>query len=209
MAPTAQNGAAVAIVMGIALVFGAGVEFRQYLKVALPPMFFLLISLAVVAFSFNGLPTVTGEGLQQAARLGSRAVAAFSSLQFLALTTPMNQIIGILQQLRCPAMLLDIMVVSYRMLSVFADTIHDVRTAQTARMGYSTYQASIRSMGGILGNLAAQSLYRSTELHNAALARNNCGPLLFLETRYKNPVRDISISAIAGSIMLALVIFLR
>ena len=209
MATSLPEGGTVALLMLLTTVMGGGVPFTQYIKVAAPPLFFLLSSVLVVAFSFDSGFHLTPGSLEQAARLCSRALAALTSLQFLAMTTPMNQVISLLQRAKVPDILLDLVVIAYRMLSVLLDTMHGIRTAQGSRLGYSSYRASLRSLGLLTGNLMVQTLYRSSELHHAAISRNSCGPLIFLQSRFANPWRDISIAVFSGLAMLALILLLK
>jgi cobalt/nickel transport system permease protein len=113
-------------------------------------------------------------------------------------------IIALLRRLKAPEVLLDIMVLCYRTLFVFSEAVHDTITAQSARLGYATVRLSMRSLGGLVANITVQVWQRSQALHLAAMARNNDGPLRFLEHAYPNTARDICVALSTGTVLVAL-----
>ena len=129
--------------------------------------------------------------------------AFFTAMLFLALTTPMIDLIALLRRLRVPEVLLEIMVLCYRMLFVFSEALHDTLTAQSARLGYATPRLALRSLGQLTAGLTLQIWSRAHDLHVAAQARNSDGPLRFLEPVFANTPRDIAVAA-AGIMLLAL-----
>ena len=58
---------------------------------------------------------------------------ALAALLLLAATTPLIDLIALLRRLRLPEVLLELMVLCYRMLFVFSESVRDTRTAQAAR----------------------------------------------------------------------------
>jgi len=120
------------------------------------------------------------------------------------LTTPLTDIIGLLRRLGFPEIMLDIMTLGYRALFVFLEVIHDTRTAQMARLGYATPRLVMRSLGILTANLAMQVWQRSNTLHQAALARNNDGPLIFLEKEHGNLIPTLITAMVGGCSLIAL-----
>ena len=94
--------------------------------------------------------------------------------------------------------LLEIMVLCYRMLFVFSEALHDTRTAQAARLGYATPALTLRSLGSLTANLTLQIWQRAHALHIAAQSRNNDGAFRFLEPEYANTRRDLWIAGAGG-----------
>jgi cobalt/nickel transport system permease protein len=131
-----------------------------------------------------------------------------AALLFLALTTPLTDLISLLRRCRLPETLLDLMTLCYRTLFVLSEAIHETITAQSARLGYSTVTISLRSLGGLIASLVAQVWQRSLALHLAAQARGNDGALRFLENSYPDSRRNIAIAATVGSLMVALAVIL-
>jgi len=131
-----------------------------------------------------------------------------TALLFLALTTPLSDIISLLRRCRLPDTLLDLMTLCYRTLFVLSEAVHETITAQSARMGYATFAISLRSIGGLISNLIVQVWQRSQTLHLAAQARNNDGALRFLENSYTNSRQSITIAVTAGGLLVVLTVML-
>ena len=125
------------------------------------------------------------------------------------LSTPLIDLIALLRRLRMPETLLEIMVLCYRMLFVFSEAVHDTMTAQSARLGYATPRLVLRSHAGLVACLTVQIWQRARDLHSAALSRNNDGPLRFLEPEFAHKGRDLTIAALASSLLIALALGVR
>jgi cobalt/nickel transport system permease protein len=210
----AAAGAVVFLLVALTLA-GAHVSPVRYLRVAAPALFFLAISCLSLAFSLNlshetGAPAFlpTPDGIEKVAEVCARSLGALAALLFLVLTTPLIDLIALLRRLRTPEILLEIMVLCYRMLFVFSAAVHDTLTAQSARLGYSTNRLALRSLGGLTASLTLQVWQRANDLHVAAQSRNSDGPLRFLEPVFANGRRDVAIAAAAGSALVALTVAL-
>lgn len=210
-----QAAVAVTGVLATTTLVGAGIPAGRYLRIALPALFFLSISCLSLAISLNinhgteGLSfSLAPTGLTKVAEVGARSLGALAALLFLVLTTPLIDLIAVLRRLKTPEVLLELMVLCYRMLFVFSEAMRDTVTAQSARLGYATPRLALRSLGGLAANLTLQVWQRAHGLHVAAQARNNDGPLLFLEPVFKNAQRDIVIAAMSSGVLLTLVLTL-
>jgi cobalt/nickel transport system permease protein len=149
---------------------------------------------------------LTSDGLLKLAEVGTRSLGSLAALLFLVLTTPLIDLIALLRRLKTPELLLEIMVLCYRMLFVFSAAVHETLTAQSARLGYATPRLVIRSLGGLAANLTLQVWQRAHALHLAALARNNDGPLRFLEPSFAHSRRDCRIAGLAGAGLIVLAV---
>ena len=98
------------------------------------------------------------------------------------------------------------MTLCYRTLFVFSEAVHETVTAQTSRLGHATVRLSLRSLGILAANITIQVWQRSQALNVAAMARNNDGPLRFLEPVYDNSRRELSFAIIAGCTLIGLVV---
>ena len=202
----------IAFVMSAITIIGAGIPLIRYLRVTAPPLLFLLASALSLLFSLNFGTTAAGVSLHLAesgfslvAQVSSRSLACLTSMIFLALTTPLPDIISLLRRCRVPETLLDLMTICYRTLFVLSEAVNETMTAQSARLGYTTLVISMRSTGGLISNLAVQVWQRSLALHNAAEARGNTGMAhRFLENSYANSRLNISVAAVSGCLIVAL-----
>ena len=205
-----QPGVAMAVagLITVVTVLGAGVLLRRFIRVALPPLGFLLLGCLSLAYSLDFSDEARGlvmrwlpSGWSPVLQLAARSCGALAALLFLALTTPMIDLIALFRRLKCPEVLLEIMVLCYRMLFVFSAALHDTRTAQSARLGYATARLTLRSLGSLTANLTLQIWQRAHALHVAAQSRNNDGAFRFLEPVYLNTRRDMVVAA-AGAVLL-------
>lgn len=196
----------VAVLSCMVSCLGAGVPGGLYLRLAAPASGFLALSclsLSVAVdsdFTWRWAP----DALPEMGALAGRSLAALAALLGLVLTTPLTELIGLLRRLRCPEVLLDLMVLCYRMLFVFSQAVHDTRTAQQARLGYVTTRHGLRSLGLLAAHLAVQVWQRGHALHLAALARNGDGALRFLAPDFAHAGRDTAVAALAGCLLIAL-----
>ena len=213
-AATPRAALAVAALICLVTLAGARVAVGRYLRVAAPALIFLAISCLSLAFSVaaDASSVVSFDlapgGLQQVAEVGARSLGALAALLFLVLTTPLIDVIALLRRLRTPEILLEIMVLCYRMLFVFSEAVHDTLTAQSARLGYASNRLALRSLGGLPANLTLQVWQRASDLHVAAQSRNNDGPLRFLEPAFANTRRDVQVASAAGCALVALALLL-
>ena len=196
---------AVAAFFMLTTIVGAGVPPLRYLRVVLPALSFLALGSASLAFTL-GVDAQGGiavgllpDGQHVIAQVAGRSAAALSALLFLILTTPLPDLIALLRRLKCPETLLELMVLCYRMLFVFSEALADTRSAQAARLGYATPRLALRSLGSLAANLTIQIWQRASDLHVAAQARNNDGPLRFLPSEFGHVRRDVAIAAVGAA----------
>lgn len=208
-AATPLAAAGVALVLALVACAGAGVPAGLYLRVAAPAAGFLALSCLSLLVS---LGTDAGGGLAwqfapdaapRIAAVAARSLAALAALLGLVLTTPLTDLIALLRRLRAPEVLLDLMVVCYRMLFVLSAALDDTLTAQRARLGYTSARRSLASLGLVAANLAVQVWQRARALQVAAEARNGDGPLRFLTPQFANAGRDGTLAALAGALLIA------
>ncbi len=207
--PAAACGVAAALAS--VTVLGAGIPMGRYLRVAAPALLFLGTSALTLAVSLtpeslnNGFSIrIERTSVQAAAQVVGRSLGGMAALLFLAMTTPLTDIIGLLRRLRTPETLLDIMVLCYRTLFVFSEAVRETTTAQSARLGYATTRHALRSMGILTANLTVQVWQRSQALHVAAMSRNGDGPLRFLEHDHHHSARDCFVFLAGGSLIIFL-----
>ncbi len=210
LAPHPLVACGLALVMAVVTLFGGGIPLKNYLRIAAPALLFLACSAVSLIFSLRlGGPWGVSLHLAQsefprAALVCARSLGGLASLLFLALTTPMNDIISLLRRLKTPETFLDLMCLCYRMLFVFSEAVHDMHTAQAARLGYSSPRRALRSLGILAANLTLQVWHRSQALHYSAMARNNDGPLRFLEPEFPRKKSSLATAALGGSALIVL-----
>lgn len=179
------------IIIGIVLLFIAKVPYKFFLKFISIPFGFAFINCIFIALFF-GTGTVlfdTGifgivireDALSLAIYTFFRTLACFSALSFLSLTTPIAEILYILERVKIPKIFIQLSLLMYTTIFVFLEQVKIMTNAQKTRMGYNGYKNSFRSLGFLASNLFFKSLDKSEQLQHALDSRGYTGEL----PRYK------------------------
>jgi len=147
--------------MAALTVWAGRTPWPLYARMLLIPVGFLLLGLPAVALSLTAAPvaagsfqvlglhvTATQAGLETAGGILARTLGAVSCLYFLALSTPLPDILGLLRRCGIPVLFLEILALVYRFVFVLLDTALDMRRAQSLRLGYTGLRTSYRAWGG-------------------------------------------------------------
>lgn len=196
-------------VTGILTVRKGGIPFLRYIRLFTLPLGFLILSTAAIVVNVKEAPldlfalqfgkwyiTGSADSLMYALQLILTALAAVSCLYFLALHTPVPDILDVLRRLRCPALLIELMLLIYRFIFVLLDTAAAIRTAQEARMGNRDYRTSLKSFGMLGSGLMLRAVRRSGRLYEAMEARCYDGTIRVLSE--SNPPKRRVMLWIAG-----------
>lgn len=207
----------IASAMAALTIAGAGIPWRGYLQIAILPAAFLIWSCLALAVSFSGsdLPLahfpalrldigLSRQGINQAALALARSLGATFSLLFLALTTPMTEIMRLLRSIGTPKLLIELMTITYRQIFIFLEIAGQIRTAQQARLGYTSTVRTMKSLAGIAANILLATLTRARRNHLGLLARGYGDELLFLSPRRSWSTRNLVGACTAGIILIAL-----
>ena len=198
--PTVITPLIVLALMTGGIVCKAGIPPRVFVKLMLVPLSFLLISVLTIAFSISTNPlgfwlaqTIHGltvgihyPDLITALHLFLRSLGAVSCLYFLALTTPITEIITVLNKMKVPVIITELMVLIYRFIFVFMETATTIRRAQFSRSGYISMKSSYRSLSRLFSALLGKVFVKSQELYNSMAARCYTGEIKVLTK--KRPV---------------------
>jgi cobalt/nickel transport system permease protein len=166
-----------------------------FLKLMLLPMFFLILGVLMIALQISDNPTrfilsvpvfgtflgFSQAGTETAIRLLFRALGAVSCLYYLALNTPMVDLLSALRKLKFPQLLLELMSLIYRFIFVLMETAETIYTAQNSRLGYSGLRAGYHSLGALVSTLFIRAYKRSEEIYTAMEARGYDGEIIVLE----------------------------
>lgn len=200
--------ALVAVGLVLATVFGGKVPARLYMKAALPPLLFLLFSCLtmLVGPGIDGVWRPNDALLPAVGRIALRSLAMLAALLGLVLTTPLPDLLALLRRVHTPALLLDLMVLCYRLLFVLRQAWDESVGAQAARLGYGSLRTAWRSTGLLAGQMAVQLWQRAGALQTAAEARSYQGTLRFLSARYPHARRDHIVALSAGAVLVMMAV---
>lgn len=185
--PPVPGGLLIIATSVIATLAVARIPLATYAKVMAVPVVFLLIGVLPLLVSLSlGGPwlvhlSVAEGGAEQALTVALRAFAGLSGLIFLALSTPMPQILLTLRRLGMPAVVVEVAALVYRSIWTFVETVGAMRRAQASRLGYRSLRRSYRSLGMLVAAFFGRSLQRARALENGLAARNWHGDLRVLD----------------------------
>lgn len=204
----------VAVVLSLAILFLAKVPARVYGKLFILPLFFAAMSVAgIILLSGGGeaywrweiLPwfslSVTAQSLEKGFFVFCRVIGGMSALIFIALTTPMTDLFGVMRRIGIPEVVLDLAMIIYRSIFLIMDQLVQTYQAQVMRLGYGTFRESIHSFATMCGSVFIASWDAGEDLMRAMDARCYSGKFAVLgEAR---PVEILPALAVAGFLLSA------
>lgn len=171
-------------VTGVLTVKKGGVPVSRYLRFLTAPIIFLLLSTIAIMFHLSRTPmdmfavpvgnwyiTTSYSSFFYAVQLIFTALGAVSCLYFLSFTTPMPDILQVLEKLHCPKLLMELMLLIYRFIFVLLDTASALSTSQNCRLGNRDYKTSLKSFGMLGSVLMIRAVERSNRLYASMEAR--------------------------------------
>jgi len=134
----------------------------------------------------------------------TRALGAASAMNFLALTTPLVDMVELFRRWRIPAELIDIMTVIYRFIFVLLESLERMQMAQESRLGYNTTYFRAMNSAALLGSqLFINAFQRSKQLQIALESRGFSGDLKVLPAHYTT---DCKLLRIGVGVIISLIL---
>ncbi len=183
----------VVISMGLITLIVGKTPWKIYLNLMTVPVTFMIFSGMAIAVEFSKVPMgswclsahffylcVTRESLFAAAGVFLKAMGGMSCLYMMALSTPVNELILVLQKMHLPKLLAELMNLIYRYIFILFEAAGQMQTAARARLGYHGFARSVKTFAGVAGNLFLVSLKKAGTYYDALLARGYDGKMEFL-----------------------------
>lgn len=180
----------VLLTTGILTIFKGGIPVSRYLHFLMLPLTFLILSTLAIVFNVKDTPldlfavsigdwylTASKEALFYALQLIATALSAVSCLYFLSFTTPMTDILEVLRKLRCPKLLIELMLLIYRFIFLLLTIASAISTSQDSRLGNKDYKTSLKSFAALGSVLMIRAVSRSNKLYDAMESRCYDGTL--------------------------------
>lgn len=175
--------------MGALSIWGGGTPFRLYVRLMKVPMFFIILSLVAIIVTVTMEPVdggaflrlgpvylcVSAEGLLRGAKLAVSAFGAVSCLYFLALSTPLTDLFYVLEKIKCPYLIIELMLLIYRFVFLLWSIAVELGKAAEGRMGNVNFKTSVRTSGQMLATLLIRALKRSSAIYDAMESRGYNG----------------------------------
>lgn len=183
--------------MGVLTILAGRIKRQEYLRMLRIPALFIVTGALTILIQYgNGIDAlvryalgaqylyITQSSMIQALQLIAKAFGAVSCLYMLALSTPMGDIIGTLQELHIPAVLIELMHAMYHYIFVLFEINRKQKEASASRLGYRDYPTSVRTFGKEIANLFLVSLKKANECYDAMQSRKTTESSLFWHETY-------------------------
>lgn len=187
----------------------------RYLKMMMAPVVFLLLSTAALLVNVSRQPldgyaitlgsfylTGSKESLFLAVQLIVTSLASVSCLYFLSLSTPMTDMIYILEKIYCPRLLTELMLLIYRFIFLLIEIASAIYISQNSRLGYRNLKRGISSFGQMGSALFIQSLKKSRHIYAAMEARGYHGEIRVLYEEKSIRLKEVGAIIIYESILI-------
>ena len=138
-----------------------------------------------------------------------KAMGAISAMYFLALNTPMTDLILALERLHVPKLLVELMELIYRFIFVLMDTAGRIRVAQESRLGYGGFRQSLDHMGDLVSLVFLRAWRKGDKVYTALEARGYDGSLTTLSAAYTGGGRMYAWGAAAAALQVAALLLER
>ena len=174
----------IALLLSAAVLLLARVDIRTYAELFLVPLWFALMSAAVIVlisggehlfWSWDPLPflslSVTRESINYGFFVLCRVIGGMSALLFIALTTPMTDLFVVMRKVRVPDFVIDLAMIIYRTIFFLMDQVRQIYNAQVMRLGYSGWRESINTFAMMCGAAFIASWDAGDDLVRAMDAR--------------------------------------
>lgn len=189
-----------------------GLPLLQYFRLLAIPIAFMVVGSVAIAFNFSAAPAgdyyldcrwfyvyTTRDGLIRILDLWGKAMGAVSAMYMMSLSTPVNEVTGVLRKIHLPKLMVELMNMIYRYIFILMDIQDKMRNSAESRLGFVDYKTSLKTFGNILGNLFVVSLKKANGYNDAMDARCYDGDLLFLEP--EKPLRMCQVLLGAGMVL--------
>lgn len=204
-------------VMAYLTVIKGGTNLRRYCHFMAIPFAFLFLSSFAIAvnvakapLSLLSLPlgswylTVSFSGLYLVTQLMLTALAAVSCLYFLTLTTPLPDILMVLKRVRCPYLIIEMMMLIYRFIFMLLDIAYQLRISQICRLGNKDKKTSWKALGELMAVLLVRAMKRANEMYDAMESRCYNGVISVLEETDAATKKETAAVAVSSSCLVAI-----
>ena len=138
-----------------------------------------------------------------------KAMGAISAMYFLALNTPMTDLILALERLHVPKLLVELMELIYRFIFVLMDTAGRIRVAQESRLGYGSFRKSLDHMGDLVSLVFLRAWRKGDKVYTALESRGYDGSLTTLSAAYTGGGRMYAWGAAAAALQVVTLLLER
>lgn len=207
---------------GILTIYKGGVPVFRYLRYMMLPLAFLILSTLAILLNLAKTPgdlfaiplgswylTGSCHGLFYALQLIFTAMAGVSCLYFLSFSTPMPDILQVLEWIHCPRLLMELMLLIYRFIFILLSVASSITVSQHSRLGNRNYRTSLKSFGALVSVLFIRSFKKANALYDAMESRCYDGAIRVLNETYPPKKREIALVIVFELLLLLILLIER
>ena len=204
------------VFMSFMTVCAGGLNIRRYGKLLRIPLAFLVIGVLTIIINITSQPSdlvsvpffskylsISRQGIFEGTSIILKAFASVACLYFLSLSTPVFEIVGVINRLKCPKIMTELMLLIYRFIFILTDTAHLMMLSADSRLGYMTKKQWLNTTVLIAGSLFLKAFKKSSDMYNAMEARCYDGTLCFLSREKKTTGRQYVLTAVYMAVLIA------
>lgn len=167
-----------------------------YVKLLALPLGFLLFGVIGVVVNITSTPLppesvgslsvgrytvfVSNTGLQTAAMLVCKSMAAVSCLYFIILTTPFRDIVRFMEKFRCPNIIVTLSILIYQYIFLLLDIADIKLKSQLCRGGFRSLKRFPRDFAMLWGSVFVQAWFKSRWTFKSMQSRGYDGRLMLM-----------------------------
>lgn len=212
----------VIITMGSLTVFAGGTSLKYYIKLLRLPLAFLFLSTITIIFEISKNPVdfpaivlfhryvyITADKLYLGIGLVMTALGGVSCLYFLALSTPFSDILYVLKVIRCPGLLIELLLLIYRFIFVLYDIAAALNISQESRLVTCNFKTRMEGAVNLFETLFIRAIRKSSYLYDAMESRCYDGTLNVLNEYKKAAKAEIVLIIICEAVLIAVYLLQR
>lgn len=185
-------------IMGGLTVFVGKTSLNYYMKLMIIPLGFLILSTLTIIVNISDTPlslfyififekyvSISYESILYGINLILVSLASVSCLYFLALSTPITDLLYVFKLIRCPELFIELLLLIYRFIFVLLDISNAIYISQKCRLGNKNFKTSLKAASNLAATMFIRALKKSSILYDSMESRCYDGHINVL----KNPVK--------------------
>lgn len=207
----------VLVLMGALIAYSSRVSLHFFMHLISVPVIFVLISTIAIMVNISEYPlssfaipvsdkfiTISEKGFYEGIKLMLTALSAVSCLYFLSFTTPMIDILIVLRTIRCPALIIELIMLIYRFIFILLNIAQSISISQKSRLGNKSFTISLKSAAALSSVLLIRALSYSRSLYDSMESRCYDGVICVLQESRKAKRYEIIIVVLLDALFIGI-----
>ncbi|MCI1930882.1 MAG: cobalt ECF transporter T component CbiQ [Clostridia bacterium] len=178
--------------------YGCKIRAHELFHLIAIPVLFLIMSMAAIILNISGTPekllalpffgkyiTCSKESVYKGISTIITAFSAVSCMYFYALTTPLNDMIAVMQKLKISDVITELFMLIYRFIFMLLDIAEDIFTAQKCRLSEKNIKIYLKSTAILCSVLFIRAFKRADILYTAMESRGYDGRINTLKKKFE------------------------